>query len=660
MWRASSGIPAAQRRPAQLVTIVGATLFTLVLCRWRPWMLFARGDFSSDFYDVQARAFLHGRLAVPADVADIEGFLIDGRTYLYYGPFLAIARLPTAIFGSWADGRLTRISMVVGFVLLCTVTFHLAVRVARMVGERDGATSDSSVGLASNGAPWRPALLVAAVACSPVLALAGDATVYHETELWAFVLVLATFVKLLDVLRDPTIANALLAAAASVATILTRVSVGLGAVTAVGIVAIVVWRRDRRLSLTMLGIGACGVAIHSGLNLAKVGTLFDLPADRQVLTLMDPDRAAWFAGNDNSFFGLHFIPTTLVHYLRPDAFAVERLVPFIRFGPRAHEFGSYPLESNTPSSSLTASATLLVVLAVIGAVIAVRHRHWQVTPLLAGAAVAAAPTIAIGFIANRYLVDLLPGLVVLGAVATAAFHVTPPAGRRAVALTAVAVLLAWGTAVNVALATWIDGIERPGFTATRYDIDDAVFGGHPPSVVKIDPTAPVPRDGVVGIDGPCDGLYIASQGDWVPLERAAGVRHLVGTFDPPDGTTPLLGEVLGDDVDRHEDPDGGDRIDVVADSDRAEIQLVFHAATGEVIEGSVLEWDGSPVEIDVVSDPTAGWIRQGLRVTVDGTDALVDFRAPDLARMAAHPDFAVTHPDDGGVPICTSLVRRGG
>ena len=127
------------RRPAQIVTVVGATLFTLMLCEWKPWRLFARAGFSGNFYDVQAQAFLRGRLAVPADVAGIEGFLVDGKTYLYYGPVLAVARLPLALFGSWTEGRITRLSMIVGFVVLCT--FVAALR----------------------RAPWRPALLVGAV-----------------------------------------------------------------------------------------------------------------------------------------------------------------------------------------------------------------------------------------------------------------------------------------------------------------------------------------------------------------------------------------------------------------------------------------------------------------------------------------------------------------
>ena len=629
MWRRSSNIPAEQRRPAQIVTAVGAILFALILCEWKPWQLFDRAGFSSNFYDIQAQAFLRGRLAVPADLAGIEGFLVDGKTYLYYGPVLAVARLPVALFGSWTEGRVTRLSMIVGFVALCTVTFHLARRISALIG-------------APAGAPWRPALLVAAVACSPALALAAEANVYNETELWAFVLILATFVASIDLMLAPSRRVAVFAGGAAALTVLTRVSVGLGAVTAVVVCAALMWRRERRVAVTAVAVAVSGVFVHVTLNFARFGTLFDLPGDRQVLSLLDADRAAWFEGHDNTFFGLEFLPTTIFHYLRPDAFAFERLAPFVRFGPRAREFGSYPLESNTPASSLTASATMLVILAIIGAVIAIRGRHFRLLTLLAGAAIAAGPTLAIGFTANRYLVDLLPGFVVLGGVAAAVFTTR----RRTLAIVTAAGLVFWGAWVNTALATWLGQIDRPGYTALRYQLDDTVFGGAPPSVIRLDPQQPVPRNGVLGIDGPCDGLYIASGQNWIALELADGVRRVDGSFDPTIDGLVLFGP-------------GDEQIAIEAFGQGDMLVATYRSSNGSVIKGEPIRWDGGSVDVEIISDPAAGGLGRGLDVRIDGQPALRDFSAPDLAAMTAGDGFAPQQSDDGGVPICADLVRRG-
>ncbi|MDX2378457.1 MAG: hypothetical protein QNM02_01705 [Acidimicrobiia bacterium] len=637
MWRRDPRVPDAERRWALLATLGSTVLFWLILCRWRPWDLFARGGFTTNFYDAQADAFWRLQLDVPADVAGIEGFLIDGKTYLYYGPFLAVARLPLAPFGGWSEGRLTGLSMLIAFACLCTVTFHLARRVARL----DGAPA---------GAPWRPALVVSVVALSPALALAGGVNVYHETELWALVLILATFVALLDVFHEPSARSLTLAGGAALATVLTRASVGFGALTALGITgAWLVWHHRRRLGIGALATSAGGAVAYVGINLAKFGTPLDLPADRQVLTLLDPGRAEWFAENGGSFFGLRYLPTTTLQYLRPDTIRFERLLPFVRFGPPGHEFGS-PLESNTPTGSLTATATLLVLMTAFGAVVLVRRHRWRLTGLMAGAAVAALPTLAIGFLANRYLVDLLPLLVVPAALAGVSWHVGQPRARwRPAAIVGVVALLAWGAVVNTALAVWLDGVARPGFTAVRYGFDERIFGGAPPGVTDISRDAEgalvVPRDGIVGIDGDCDGLYVASQGDWVPLELADGVRSLQVTFDPSAGFGSLSAE-------------NGDAISIVVGQDGSSLETTVHSADGTETRQTI-DWPvEGPVVVEVTSDPVGGGLLGGLTVLVDGQPALRVFEAPELTTMTAWGGFTIAPQEGSTTPICNDISAR--
>ena len=607
------------------ITLAATVLVALIASRWRPWDMFDRGGFSTDFYDAQAHAFLNGHLDVAPEIAAAEGFLIDGKTYLYYGPLLALARLPFAVFGHWPDGRLSLLSITLAFFASCTLAFHLARHVARLLG---------------GGSPRRYAILVAAVAVSPALSLAGWNSVYDETEMWALALFLATTVASLQLWQAPCRRSLIAAVGLAAATVLTRASVGIGAVCAVAFIGALLWRRNRQIAAGALVGAAIAVFTNVAINLAKFGTLFDLPADRQVLTLRSAQRAAWFAGNHGSFLSFRFLPTTVVHYFRPDAIGFERLVPFVRFGPRAAEYGSYPLESNTPASSLTASATLLVLLAAIGLGIIVRRRSWPLVALFAGALVAAVPSFLIGFVANRYLTDMLPALIIPAAAALAVVA-RPTRTSARVAGRLAAVLVAWGLWVNVSLATWIQNLKEPGFTEMRYAIDDTVFGGSPPSVVDLVAGAVVPRDGVVAIDGQCDGLYIAEQGRWVALELADGVRRLQGTIRP--GSEPLL----------IQSPAGTIELRLTADSGWASYQAV----DGTLITGSAITIEASDVDaidVDVTSDP----ITNNLTVRIDDQTVLLAFEAPDLANASVGSAFSVRSAADNSVPICHDLQAR--
>ena len=87
-------------------------------------------------------------------------------------------------------------------------------------------------------------------------------------------------------------------------------------------------------------------------------------------------------------FGLRFAATTVVHYLRPDTVRFERLLPIVRYGPLATDRGSYPMETITPSASLTNAATVLLLAALVGVVVLLRRRGWAWLGLTAGAALA--------------------------------------------------------------------------------------------------------------------------------------------------------------------------------------------------------------------------------------------------------------------------------
>ena len=617
-WHRTSVAPSARR-----VALAATVLFWLLLTAGRPWLIFARGGFSTDFYDAQARAFLHLHLDVPPKIAAMEGFLIGGRTYLYYGPFLAVLRMPIALFGTATAGRLSAASMLLGFFVACTAAWHLAEGVRHLLGR---------------GSSRRSTLLVAAVASSPLLGLAGWNSVYDETELWACALALVALAAAVAYIRRPSIRVGVLAATAASCAFLTRSSVGLGVLLGVGLVALpaLLARRERRPSLATIGTACIGVALGVAMNLAKFSSAFGLPADRQLLTLQDPGRAAWFAGNHGSFFGLRFIPTTLLQYLRPDAIRVERLLPLVRFGPLAHNLGSYPLLGNTPAGSLTDAAALLVVAAAVGLVLIALRRQWLLLALWAGTVVATVPTFAIGFLAYRYLVDLLP-MLVLPAAASLALVRRPAWCTPRAAFVGLSFAALCGLWVNVSLGMWIQNLKKPGFTELRYAVDDVIFGGRAPSALRIGPGSPVPRDGVVGVDGACKGLYIAEQGAWVPLELADGSRVLRGTItlaDLPAQIRTATGNIVITPVD-----DG--------------IVVRWEAADGTTNVGDRVLVGATTAHLTAVSDPILGH----LQVDINGRNALFAFTNPPFD--GASVDSTIRLFEARSVSsVCESIDRR--
>ena len=397
----------------------------------------------------------------------------------------------------------------------------------------------------------------------------------------------------------------------------------------------------------VVGGALAGVIGHMAVNVVKFGSPTALPADRQLLTINSPERAAWFAGNNGSFFSPRFLPTTLVHYLRPDTVSFERLVPFVRYGALADDRGSYPMETITTSASITAAATLLFVAAIAGVVIAMRSRAWRWLALTVGAAIAAVPTFTIGFIGNRYLVDMLPMLMIPAAIAFAALPVRACFVRAA--RIGVGALAVWGLWCNVSLAVWTLDLKSPAFTSFRYRVDGWVFGDPAPGLTDLTPGMAVPRDAMVAVDhdatlGTCSAVYIAEQGAWVALERTNGGRRLSGTVAIEDPATPSDGGRSGFTI------AGGDTWSIVAAVD-GDQQLWSLDVAGTVTEGAPITRSGGVAHVTIVADP----LTAELSVTVNGELALFSFAVPPGPML---PTDALALDPEPGDSLCRQLEAR--
>lgn len=535
-------------------------------------------QFQGGFYDAQAHAFLAGHLDVPPAALNVEGFVVGGRTYEYYGPVPALLRLPVAAATDRLDGRLTVPSMLLAFVVMLVMAARLQWAIRRL--SRAGPDLSRREAVLTG-------LLAFAVATGPPLYLASRAWVYHEAEMWGFALALATFDQLVRFLLDGGWSRLAGAAAFAAAAMLSRASVGGGAVASLGVLAVIGiatcrpavervqrtrlgprwpsprrWRATRSVPVwALVAAFLVPLGLYAAVNFAKFRTPFGLPMEKQRVSQFDAHRKEMLRRNDGHYFGTQFVPTAVLQYARPDALGVDRLFPFVAFpAKRAPVIGDVYFDLRERSSSLPDSAPLLTVLGIAGLVVIARRRQRRRGPPLAngsdadlaggagadlrvlwvpwlGAVAGTAATVSIGYISNRYLIDLLPLVLIpaFAAVADARLdrrRAWPPRRWRLL-VGGAAVLAVAGVVVNLGLGLWyqraysqaLSDHQRAWLIDVQAHVDDALHGGATPNLRRGAKLPPSAADGDLYVIGDCAGTYWSDGDDWLAVERTAAAGY---------------------------------------------------------------------------------------------------------------------------------------
>ncbi|TML63754.1 MAG: hypothetical protein E6G14_17890, partial [Actinobacteria bacterium] len=331
-------------------------------------------------YDAQARSLLHGHWDVPAFFLSFERFNIGGKFYAYFGPWPAILRMPVVAFTDAFDGRLTHVSMLLAFVVFLAFTGRIAwqaytvVRGRGPVGWRTLVAAGGFVFVAGCG--------------SAALFVGARGWVYHEAMLWGVAWSVAAFSFIVAYLLEGRWALLGWAAVTSTLAMMSRASVGLGPVIALGLlVAVRVIQRgadwwtahrgqtSRRTTLArwcgldadtahgsiwqVVLATAIPLASYMYVNYAKFGTLVSVPIEKQDVLLARPERRAVLAATGNSLFGLRYVATSLVQYLRPDGIGFRRTFPWVTFAHFPHVFGGVQFDNIEPTASMTVTSVLL-------------------------------------------------------------------------------------------------------------------------------------------------------------------------------------------------------------------------------------------------------------------------------------------------------------
>jgi hypothetical protein len=528
--------------------------------------LFAREPLAS-FFDSQARALLDGHWDVPGSEVFIEGFQLGDKVYTYFGIWPTVLRMPVLAFGDEYYGRLTQLSMLLALTVGLVGTALLHWRIRGLV-RPDRVCSRSEAVLAG--------VVTLTFACgTAIIFLASRAWVYHEAILWGVAWSLLSYDRLIAYVVAPRASRLVAASAFATLAFSSRPAAGAGAVVAIALVLVgqllralrervarrrgaesvparglraldwlgttdgeAGWRRTSGLALAFF----VPVAAYAYVNWARFDSFFRVPWRKQFLVGLDLRHQRVLDANGGTYFGLKFAPTTLLHYLRPDALGPMPLFPFVTFPRwRTPIIGDLAFDTLDWSTSVPASMPALTVLAIVGALAVLLPRYARTravevlrVPIL-GAAAGVLLVLALAVVSNRYLGDWVP-LLALGALT--GLHVLlrrreEPARRRVatVLLSVVAVAAVFGVWVNGSLSILYQRLYNPyresaraGMLGVQYDVD-ALLGGSPRSVAFVDSLPEEPLGvGTTAVVGSCAALYWSDGRGWNAVEgtRAGG------------------------------------------------------------------------------------------------------------------------------------------
>jgi hypothetical protein len=496
------------------------------------------GSRYSQFFDVQARALLHGNWAVPKDSLGVEAFVIHGRSYMYFGPLPALLRMPILAFTHALDGRLTAPSLLLAWLVTGLFTSLLVWRVRLVLRGPASVSRAESISIG--------VLIATIMSGSVLLFLSALPWVYNEDMAWGIATGIAALFALLGVLERPSTRRVVVAGALTLAATLSRSTIGWGVVIAVALAAM--WFASgrggverRRWWRPVLGVGIIPLTIGCIINWIKLGVLFGIPMSAQVFTRLNAHRRQVLAANGGRLWSINFLPSTIWAYFRPTGLRLTPVFPFITLpAVPSGAVTSAMLDQTYRTASLPMSMPLLFLLGCGGLIVAFRRRApREVGPVrivLLGAGAAAAAIFLWGYIADRYLSELMPVVIVASIVGLVELwrrlDTKGPRPRRR-ALLAIAILGVFGIVANLGItSTPQDPFAAGGrrihdYVATQKAISDLT--GHPLTryITRGTQLPKLADADQLYIVGNCDALFI-STGEaavtWVPVEvRELGV-----------------------------------------------------------------------------------------------------------------------------------------
>ncbi len=614
---------ARRRQPREAVAtatglLIGGIPYFLTLLNYRTDVLRTAVSqrYASNFFDIQATAFLDGRVDVPTGSLGIEGFVIDDKTYMYFPPFPALLRIPIQLVTHEFDGRLSLLSMAVAWCVFALFAQKLLWLLRTLLRDETPLSRFE----------WLAAVAVLGLATGGTT-LTFDAAlpwVYHEVYVWSTALLVGCCYWMLRVALAPTRPSVLWLAGFVVAAALTRTPGGWAmAGTTMALGATIAIRRARLPGLGVIVAGAGPLAVAVIYNAAKFGHPYLFPLQSQVWTQVNAHRREALQINGGTITGPQFFETSAVNYLHPDGIRFVDYFPFITLPAEpARAYGGAFLDQTYRTGSVTAfmpGLVLLTLIAVVALLVpkslpGVAAVRW---PMFAAVG-ATGGVMGYGYMANRYTSDFVPALVLGSFVGlwTLVGLVPPSRVLRGVVVAVLGLFCAFSivaqmaTGSSVAAQTW--GGDR---LATYLSLQQRLSIGHrsasSPLVTRSDGVPTSGRTDQLHVTGQCAALY-QNTGDqyepWTLVEQrdmAVTIQPVFADYDP--GTIPIFRQTGLEDR----------LVGVEFDSQLPQARLVIEDSDGNLYSPWFEVQRGRPFTVTAHSAPETGQTR----IRVDGVPA---------------------------------------
>ena len=352
-------------------------------------------------YDSQAEHFLRGDVGVDPDDIRHESMIVGGKTRMYFGPLPALVRMPLSFLCPKCRGTWSRLS---GF---CAAVIAL-VSFGRLVADalRKGSLSRGAREVVA------AACLVGFVLASPLLLLLGNLSIYNEAVVWGFALSISALFFFYRCSDAPSTASPWLLfgfSASAAGALLSKVTFGVPLFLVAPVLLPALWKERRYRQLAALSDPLVfGAAFYILLSYARFGNFIGV------------NMAAYINSTHREFvLHHHLFNPARIRASFVDSFglrfpAIQSQPPFLK-GDR--HFGNYGrlFSLNFSETYLTVfwASTWLVLGALVGLyVLFTRRARWFDRALAAACAVEALLVLSYFVLAERYLADFYPLLIV--------------------------------------------------------------------------------------------------------------------------------------------------------------------------------------------------------------------------------------------------------